>query len=136
MNSVAVHPYKKDLQEIAKSFRQMFQKSAMVRWSTGISLLFLFATTVLPIWRILPLASETPFIALHYNIYLGVDRLGPIYQIFFLPALGMFFLLVNLLIQAQSFRTQKTLALFFTAATPCVEFVLLVAMGLIVLINV
>ena len=135
-NNVAVHPYKKDLQEMWKSFRQMFQKSAMVRWSTAVSILFLTATIALPIWRILPLASETPFIALHYNIYLGIDRLGPISHIFFLPALGIFFLLVNLLIQARSFRTQKTLALFFSAATPCIEFVLLVAMGLIVLINV
>lgn len=114
----------------------MFQKSSTVRWSTSISVLFLIAITALPIWRILPLASETPFIALHYNVYLGVDRLGPISQIFFLPVLGTFFLLVNLLIQARSFRTQKTLALFFAAATPCIEFVLLVAMGLIVLINV
>ncbi|KKW32335.1 MAG: hypothetical protein UY76_C0032G0006 [Candidatus Uhrbacteria bacterium GW2011_GWA2_52_8d] len=131
-----VHPYKKNLQELWKSFRLMFQKNVMVRWTTGISVLFLIATTALPIWRILPLASETPFIALHYNIYLGVDRLGPISQIFFLPALGTFFLLVNLLIQARSFRTQKTLALFFAAATPCIELILLVAMGLIVLINV
>ena len=133
---MAVHPYKKDLQEMWKSFLQMFQKSSTVRWSTSISVLFLIAITALPIWRILPLASETPFIALHYNVYLGVDRLGPISQIFFLPVLGTFFLLVNLLIQARSFRTQKTLALFFAAATPCIEFVLLVAMGLIVLINV
>ncbi len=133
---MAVHPYKKDLQEMVKSFRLMFQKNLMVRWSAGLSILFLAATIALPVWRILPLAAETPFIALHYNIYLGVDRLGSIYQIFFLPALGTFFLLLNLLIQARSYRTQKTLALFFAAATPCVEFILLVAMVLIVLINV
>ncbi|MBI4435371.1 hypothetical protein HY630_01760 [Candidatus Uhrbacteria bacterium] len=133
---MAVHPYKKNLQEVGKSFRQMFHKSALVRWTTATSILFLIATTLLPVWRILPLAAETPFIALHYNIYLGVDRFGPVHRIFFLPALGAFFLLVNLLIQARSFRTQKTLALFFAAATPCVQFILLVAMVLIVLTNV
>ncbi|TAL50532.1 hypothetical protein EPN81_02590 [Patescibacteria group bacterium] len=133
---MAVHPYKKDLQEIGKSFRQMFIKSVLVRWSTVISVFFLIVMTVFPLWRILPLASESPFIALHYNIYLGVDRFGPVYQIFFLPVLGVFSLLLNLLIQARSFRSQKTLTLFFAAATPCVEFILLVAMGLIVLINI
>ena len=111
----------------------MFLQSALVRWTTAISALFLIATTLLPVWRILPLAAEAPFIALHYNIYLGVDRFGSVYRIFFLPALGTFFLLVNLLIQARSFRTQKTLALFFTAATPCVQFILFVAMVLIVI---
>ena len=114
----------------------MFHKSALVRWTTAISVLFLLATTLLPVLRILPLAAETPFIALHYNIYLGVDRFGPVYRIFFLPALGAFFLLVNLLVQARSFRTQKTLALFFAAATPCMQFILFVAMVLIVLTNV
>lgn len=101
-----------------------------------ISLFFLAITTLLPIWRILPLASETPFIALHYNIYLGVDRLGSIAHIFFLPALGLVFLLVNLTIEAWVYRTQKTLVLFFSAATPFLQFILLCAMTLIVLINV
>lgn len=131
-----VHPYKKDLQELWKSFLRMFQKSRTVRWTTAISVFFLAISVFLPILRILPLASETPFIALHYNIYLGVDRLGPISHIFFLPALGLLFLLVNLTIEAWVYRSQKTLTLFFAGATPFLQLVLLVAMALIVLINV
>ncbi len=131
-----MHPYKKDFQELWKSCCQMFQQSVLIRWTSAISVLLLVATVLVPVWRILPIASGSPFIALHYNIYLGVDRFGPVYRIFFLPALGAFFLLVNLLIQARSFRTQKMLALFFAAATPCVQFILFVAMVLIVLTNV
>lgn len=133
---MGVHPYKKDLQEFWKSFLRMFQKSRTVRWTTAISVFFLAISVFLPMWRIFPLASETPFIALHYNIYLGVDRLGPISHIFFLPALGLLFLFVNLAIEAWAFRSQKTLTLFFAAATPFLQFILLSAMALIVLINV
>lgn len=131
-----MHPYKKDLQEICKSFLMMFQKERLIVWTTSLSVFFLIATIVLPIWRILPLGAESPFIALHYNIYLGVDRFGPIWNIFFLPALGLFFLLLNLMIEAWAYRTQKTLSFFFAGATPFLELVMLAAMVLIVLINV
>ena len=134
--SVPMHPYKKEFEEIWKSCKRMFQKSRVVQWTTALSVFFLVATTALPIWRILPLAAESPFIALHYNIYLGIDRLGPISHIFFLPALGLLFLVVNLSIQAWGYRTQKTLSLFFAASNPFLQFILLGAMSLIVLINV
>lgn len=99
------------------------------------SLFLLLVTFALPIWRVLPLASDEPFIALHYNIYLGVDRLGSVWQIFYIPLLGLFFLLLNTVVQAISFRRQKTLSLFFAAATPLLQFTLLAAMALIVIIN-
>jgi len=112
----------------------MFQKNRLIQISTGISVLFLLGTFFLPVWRILPFAQETPFIALHYNIYLGVDRFGPLNQIFFLPGVGLALLVLNLIIEARFYRQQKTLSLFFAAATPLLEFVLFVAMVLIVLI--
>jgi hypothetical protein len=133
---VPVHPYKKDLQEIWKSGRQMLGKSRLVKRSALVSVFVLAIMVALPAWRILPLASQTPFIALHYNIYLGVDRFGPVWHIFFLPALGLLFLTLNLFIQARSFRQQKTLALFFAVTTPVLQLVLLVAMVLIILINI
>jgi len=103
--------------------------------TTVISGIFVAATFALPVWRILPMAGETPFIALHYNIYLGVDRFGPVNALFYIPVLSLGFLLFNLTVQAYSYRRQKTLTLFFAAATPVITFVLLVAMTLIVLIN-
>lgn len=113
----------------------MFSKSRMVRVTTILSCLFLAATFFLPAWRLMPLAESTPFIALHYNIYLGVDKFGAIERIFTLPFLGLFFLLLNLVVQARTWKHQKTLSLFYAAANPMFQFVLLVAMVLIVLIN-
>lgn len=130
------HRYKKSFQQFWKEAREMWVASGIVRWTSFVSFLFIAGIVALPIWRIVPLAQESPFIALHYNIYLGVDRFGPLAHIFFLPALGCALLVLNLLIQALLFRRQKTLALFFAAMTPVLEFILLVAMTLIVLINV
>jgi len=133
---VAVHPYKKDLQELWKSLIRLFRKEPLVVWTTVISTVLWLGTLLLPIWRILPTASESPFVALHYNIYLGVDRFGPVVNLFFLPALGFFFLILNVLISAWAYRSQKILSFFFSTATPFLELILLAAMTLIVLINV
>ena len=133
---MSIHPHKKALQEIWKSFKRMFVKNRLVPYTTALSILFLLITFILPVWRLLPLAEQTPFIALHYNIYLGVDRFGGVYQIFFLPLLGLFFLLLNLSIQAGAYKNQKMLSFFFAAATPLLEFILCGAMVLIVLTNI
>lgn len=132
---MAIHRYKKLLEEMLKSGKRMFKKDRMARTTTFIAVVFVIATTALPIWRLLPLSGESPFIALHYNVYLGVDRFGPMYQIFFIPAMGLLFLLLNLVIQIRAYKHQKTLSLFFAASTPLLELILLVAMVLIVLIN-
>lgn len=115
--------------------KRMFKKSRMVRVTTALSVLLLAATFFLPAWRLMPLADQTPFIALHYNIYLGVDRFGAIEKLFYLPFTGLLFLVVNLLVMARAWKHQKTLALFFAAANPLFQFILLVAMVLIVLMN-
>lgn len=114
----------------------MFVKNRLVPYTTALSVLFLSITFALPVWRLLPLAEQSPFIALHYNIYLGVDRFGPVYQVFFLPGVGIFFLLLNLFIQARAYKNQKMLSLFFASATPLLEFILCAAMVLIVLTNI
>ncbi len=130
-----MHRHKKSLEQFWKNFRQMFVKSKMVRITAFISFVFIAITFALPVWRILPMASETPFIALHYNIYLGVDRFGPVHSLFVLPAMSLGFFLLNVFIQAHAYRRQKTLTYFFAAATPVITFILMVAMTLIVLIN-
>ncbi len=130
-----MHRHRKSLEQFWKDFLRMFKKNNVVRVTTFISACFVTATFALPVWRILPMASEFPFVALHYNIYLGIDRFGPVNSLLYIPLLSLSFLILNLIIQAYSFRRQKILTLFFAAATPVITFVLLVAMTLIVLIN-
>lgn len=104
-------------------------------WCFVLSLLFLLLDVALPIWRIVPLAESRPYIPLHYNIYLGVDRLGPWWHIFAIPALGFGLFLFHLILQTIAFRKEKLLATMVAVAAVVIEFLLLVAMTLIVLLN-
>jgi len=104
-------------------------------WCAILAFLICALDVALPILRIMPLHVARPFIPLHYNIYLGVDRLGPWDQIFVLPILGFCLFLFNLLIQTMAFRREKLLAFMIAVATAIIEFVFLGAMVLIVLLN-
>lgn len=104
-------------------------------WCVVLSLLFIALTTALPVWRIVPLSSARPYIPLHYNIYLGVDRLGSWYEIFASPVLGLCLFLFNLFLQTIAFPKEKLLATMLAVATVLIEGLLLSAMVLIVLLN-
>jgi len=118
-----------------RAFVDLFLSSPVYRRTAIVSAIFVLATTLLPIWRIVPLAEASPFIPLHYNIYLGIDRFGPWYSIFLLPALGATLLVVNVIFEAVFFRREHVLSKFFAYATVFSETVLFVAMVLIVLLN-
>ena len=107
----------------------------MYRRTAVASGILLVLTIALPVWRILPMAGQKPFIPLHYNVYVGVDAFGPWYDIFVLPVLGAALLVVNLIFQAVFFERERVLSAFFAVATLVTELVLLVAMVLIVLLN-
>jgi len=112
----------------------MMRSNRLYRWMAFLSCVLLALTFALPIWRVLPLAADQPFIPLHYNIYLGVDRFGPMRDLFILPALGLVYFIVNLWLQVYFYKREKLLTRFFSISTPIFQFVLLTAMVLIVLI--
>lgn len=114
--------------------RSMYRTKRFV-WCAILSLVFLGLATALPLWKIVPLASSRPYIPLHYNIYLGVDRLGSWNQIFFLPILGMGLFIFNLILQTLAFQKEKLLATMLAIATVLIEALLFFAMVLIVLLN-
>jgi hypothetical protein len=127
-------PRAKDIKRFWKQFREMMRSSSLYRWTAALSVFLLALTLALPVWRVLPLVAEQPFIPLHYNVYLGVDRFGPVRDLFFIPAIGLAFLLLNLSVQTLFSKREKLLARFFSIASVILQFALLIAMGLIVLV--
>lgn len=119
------------MQSIRKRFAPF-----LLQWTFFASVLLLGLIIALPFWRIVPLSKEQSFIPLHYNIYFGVDRFGPWYAIFVIPAIGLLFLVINLAMQVYFSQTDRTLTRFFALSTICIQIMLLVSMGLIVLLNV
>lgn len=115
--------------------KELLRTSALYRRTAIASGVLLLLTVALPVWRILPMAGDRPFIPLHYNVYVGVDAFGPWYDVFVLPMLGAALLVVNLVFQAAFYERERVLSAFFAVATLVTEAVLLVAMVLIVLLN-
>lgn len=126
----------KHIKQFFKDFSELRKGSKTFSVTTLISFLFLVFIFLLPIWRIVPLSENQPFLPLHYNIYFGVDRFGPWYQVFVVPVLGLLFLIINTYFQVLFYKREKFLIVLFAYTTVAIEFVLLVAMALVVLLNI
>ncbi len=115
--------------------RDIFANSKFYRWTAIVSAGLVVLTTLLPFWKIIPNLHGADYIPLHYNIYFGVDKFGPWYYIFALPALGILMLLTNILFEAIYAKHEHVLSIFFAITTLLVETILLGSMVLITLIN-
>ncbi|HBK34117.1 TPA: hypothetical protein DEP34_00780 [Candidatus Uhrbacteria bacterium] len=114
----------------------LVRQSKTFRITTVISFLFLLAMWFLPIWRIVPLAELKPFLPLHYNVYMGIDRFGPWYGAFVIPVLGTFLWIINSIFEALFFQKARVLSSFFAFGTVVTEGVLLVSLIFMILLNV
>ena len=91
------------------------------------------------------MVQENPFIPLHYNIYLGIDRFGPWYNVFIFPVLGFVFLVLNLSLASQlsefenrAFRLKKSeviLSRLIIWLTPILEIILFAGVVFTLLLN-
>ncbi len=73
---------------------------------------------------------------LHYNIYFGVDKFGPWYHSFFMPATGFLFMLLNFLVGYFIYKNYKFLSDFLAVSSTVLQLILLSASIIIILINV
>jgi len=117
-----VRMFRKDLKDLLKT-------SKLYRRTTIVSGVLLLMTLALPVWKILPISGDNPYIPLHYNVYMGIDESGPWQRVFVLPAV------VNSILQVVFYKREKVLSTFFAVATVATEAILLVSMVLIVLLN-
>ncbi len=120
---------------LRKDLKESLKTANLYRRTTIVSGVLLLLTLALPIWKILPISGDNPYIPLHYNVYMGIDESGPWQYVFVLPAIGFGLLIVNSVLQVVFYRREKVLSIFFAVATVATEAILLVSMVLIVLLN-
>ncbi len=121
--------------KLNRALIDLFKNSRFYRGVTIVSAILVVLTLILPLWKIMPNLGDETFIPLHYNIYFGIDRFGPWYYIFILPALGFLMLLLNVIFEAVFVKREHILSIFFAVTTIAVEVILFVSMALIVLMN-
>lgn len=121
--------------KLSRAMRDLFKNSRFYRGASIASAILVVMTLILPLWKLMPNLGEETFIPLHYNIYFGIDRFGPWYYIFVLPALGFLMLLLNVIFESVFVKREHILSIFFAVTTIVVEVILFVSMIMIVLLN-
>lgn len=79
--------------------------------------------------------SQSEPIFLHYNIFFGVDLIGPWYKIFFLPGFGLGVLLLNTFLAWYVFKRDQLLHYLVLSTTLLIQIILMIAGILIVFLN-
>ncbi len=110
-------------------------RQPLVRTSLILSLLFLGLIVFLLIGRLLPLIGDHEFVVLHYNVYVGVDRVGHWSRLLVMPIIGLIAGVVNVLSASWWWERERMLALYFLIGTVVIEFTMAVASLLTVLVN-
>lgn len=88
------------------------------------------------LWFVVPRVSTSPFFALHYTIYFGVDRIGEPWRVGATPLLGTAILLVNIVLMSKVYVKDRMTGTFLMAATVLFEGLLFFVTFLTILLNV
>jgi len=95
------------IRKIPGLIRFQFRKSGKIRWLFIIGLVFNLGLWGMLIFLFRP--QEAP-IFLHYNIFFGIDLIGPWWKIFYLPVTGFVILVLNAILSGASFKEDKALS--------------------------
>jgi hypothetical protein len=114
-------------------FAQEFFHSALIQW-VSIGSLFLNAIN----WGLIAFfirPVDFPII-LHYNVYFGVDLIGPWWQVYFLPLTGLLILTVNAIVGYKFYGIkERTATHLLMLATFIAQVALTIAVASLIVIN-
>lgn len=121
--------------KISKEFlKRVFTRDRIVSISAIVAVILHFITWILLIWRGLPLANRG-FLPLHYNIYFGVDLIGPWYELFIPVLFGLGALIINFFLITLIYERRRLFAHFFSLGTVLLELIILTASFFMILLN-
>ena len=112
---------------------EKFFKDKLLKFSLIFSLLLNLLLWFYLAWQIRKLPSVIP---LHYNIYYGIDFLGPWYYLIFLAGLGLGLIIINFFIALAVLTNHKILSYFSILSLGVIQFLLFAACVAIININI
>lgn len=124
------------LRRFFERYRLMVREARFIRVSLLLAAGLNLLTWLLLLWFVLPRISTSPFFALHYTIYFGVDRVGAPWEIAYTPLLGTLILLVNAILISKVYIKDRLAGAFLMALTIMLEGLLLFMTFLTILLNV
>lgn len=99
--------------------------------AAGINLL----TWILALWFVMPRLSTSPFFALHYTVYFGVDRIGAPWELLRLPLLGLLILALDAAFSVKFYEKDRLASAFVMTLALLLVSLLCLVTFLTVLLN-
>jgi len=100
-----------------------------------LSIFFNLAAWILLLIRLVPAIRRGAMVALHYNVYLNVNSVGPAFLALLPAALGTVIIAFNVALASRSYRPSRQNALVFLSLTAFYELLLLAASVFVAIIN-
>ena len=116
-------------------YRLHAREARFVRIALLLSLGLNLLSWALALWFVVPRLKTSPFFALHYTVYFGVDRIGPPWGLLRMPLLGLGLLIVNVIVTGRLYRSERLAGAFFMALTLLLEALVLTLTFLSILLN-
>lgn len=105
---------------MSREYRQSFLSNPFLLTATLVAFLGNAALWVLLAFRLQPRAEVVP---LHYNIYFGIDLVGPWWYTYILAIAGLLVFIVNLLLTIAIASRERVAAYFLTMGSILVQIV-------------
>ena len=80
--------------------------------------------------------SDSGQIALHYNIYFGIDKVGSWYYVLAIPLLGLFIIIFNNILGYIFYLQDKLLSHFLVFSQTALQLILFAAGIFVILLNI
>jgi hypothetical protein len=117
-------------------WRLAVREARFVRVSLLLAAGLVVLNWALNLWFVLPRLATSPFFALHYTVYFGVDQIGPTWRLAMRPLLGTAILLVNGFLALRFHDKERLVSAFLMALTLLLEGLLLANAFLTILLNI
>ncbi|MBD3359818.1 MAG: hypothetical protein GF365_03900 [Candidatus Buchananbacteria bacterium] len=123
---------------ISKFLDNPYREDLVVKISFILSLIINIMIWLALYFKLYPFSYLTEYgqIYLHYNIYFGIDSIGPWYIPFVIPALGLFIILFNNILAYIFYLTEKIISYVLIISQTVLQTVLLAAAVFVILLNI
>ncbi len=126
------------LYSISKFFEHPYREDLWVKINFVVSVLVNVTLWGALYFKLHPLSylSELGQISLHYNIYFGIDNIGPWYNVFIIPILGLIIIILNNTLAYIFFLQEKMISYLFIFSQTIIQIILFLAGMFVILLNI
>jgi hypothetical protein len=126
------------LYSVSKFFEHPYREDLWVKINFAVSIILNIILWGALYFRLQPLSylSDSGQIALHYNIYFGIDSIGSWYQVLVIPLLGLFIIIFNNILGYIFYIQDKIISHLLIFSQTALQLILFAAGMFVILLNI